>query len=266
MAVLRIAGDFVLRQAKSSIFAIGLLVAMGFVNLLPDLPIARYDLLFLFCLLIQGAMLAMRLETWREVGILAIFHAVGVILEGFKVRSGSWSYPEPALLKAYGVPFYSGFMYAAVASYMSQSWRRLDLEFIRWPRPVASGFVLMVVYGQFFLPVQTLNVRFVALLIVATIFWRTRVAFSSGGERLTMPLPVSFVLIGSCIYVAENIATYFGAWTYPHQTGSWQPVHVSKVISWTLLMVVSLAIVHAYHRWFIIPRVKTMGVSTAHNE
>ncbi|RYG37967.1 DUF817 domain-containing protein [bacterium] len=266
MVVARVVTDFVVRQLQSSAFAIGLLAAMALTKSLPDLPIARYDLLFVICLLLQAGMIALRWETWREVGILAIFHIVGVGLEWFKVRSGSWSYPEPAVLKAYGVPFYSGFMYASVASYMSQAWRMLDLEFVRWPQTSTAMFVLAVVYGQFFLPVQTLNVRYAALLVVLFAFWRTRVAFTAGGERLAMPLPLSFLLIGTCIYGGENIATFFGAWTYPYQQASWQPVHVSKVISWTLLMVVSLAIVHAYHCRFGIPKLRTPALSTAHNE
>ena len=48
---------------------------------------------------------------------------------------GSWSYPEEAFSKIFGVPLYSGFMYASVASYICQSWRRLDLQIYDWPKP-----------------------------------------------------------------------------------------------------------------------------------
>ncbi|MCY7743864.1 DUF817 domain-containing protein, partial [Bacillus licheniformis] len=47
-------------------------------------------------------------------------------------------------------------------------------------------------------------------------------------------LALSFVLIGFFIWIAENIATFFGAWTYPNQTSTWSLVHVGKVSSWLL--------------------------------
>lgn len=53
-----------------------------------------------------------------------------------------------------------------------------------------------------------------------------------------MPLALSFVLIGFFIWIAENIATYFGAWKYPNQTDALSLVHVGKVSSWLLLVIV----------------------------
>ncbi|RYG93784.1 MAG: DUF817 family protein [Alphaproteobacteria bacterium] len=262
----RILLDFIRRQALSSAFAIGLLFAIAATDLVGPLPVARYDLLFLFCLFLQAALLRLRWESWREVGILSIFHLVGVLLEWVKVRGGSWSYPEDAIFKAYGVPFYSGFMYASIASYMSQSWRRLDLEFVRWPKKWLLAMVLAAVYGQFFLPIQRLSIRYVTLAVVLVAFSRTWVTFTSGDRRLRMPLSSSFLLIGSAVYLAENFATYFHAWAYPNQEAGWQPVHISKVISWTLLMVVSMTIVHAYHLRFGVTRFQPTGRRQAHNE
>lgn len=43
--------------------------------------------------------------------------------------------------------------------------------------------------------------------------------------------------------VAENIATFFGAWEYPNQTDAWSLVHLGKVSSWLLLVIVSFLIV-----------------------
>jgi len=63
------------------------------------------------------------------------------------------------------------------------------------------------------------------------------------GARYRMPLAFSFVLIGSFIWVAENIATFFGAWQYPNQTSAWSLVHLGKVRSWLLLVIVSFLIV-----------------------
>ncbi len=58
-----------------------------------------------------------------------------------------------------------------------------------------------------------------------------------------MPLSLSFVLIGFFIWIAENIATFFGAWEYPNQTEAWSLVHLGKVSSWLLLVIVSFLIV-----------------------
>jgi hypothetical protein len=54
-------------------------------------------------------------------------------MEVFKVKAGSWAYPEPAWTKFGGVPLFSGFMYASVASFLIQVWHRLDLRMERWP-------------------------------------------------------------------------------------------------------------------------------------
>src|SRR3712207_8122890 len=52
------------------------------------------------------------------------FHLVGLALELYKVRQGSWSYPDTGLATVGGVPLYSGFMYAAVGSYVCQADRK----------------------------------------------------------------------------------------------------------------------------------------------
>lgn len=58
-----------------------------------------------------------------------------------------------------------------------------------------------------------------------------------------MPLSLSFVLIGFFIWIAENIATFFGAWRYPNQQQQWEIVHIGKISSWLLLVIVSFMIV-----------------------
>ena len=56
-------------------------------------------------------------------------------MELFKVHKGSWSYPEEAYTKFFGVPLYSGFMYASVASYMCQAWHWFNLKIDTFFRP-----------------------------------------------------------------------------------------------------------------------------------
>lgn len=92
--------------------------------------LARYDPLFLGAIIIQFALIVARLETWLEVAVLSLFHAIGMGLELFKTSPGvgSWSYPEPAFFRIGTVPLYSGFMYAAVASYLMQARCILDVR------------------------------------------------------------------------------------------------------------------------------------------
>ncbi len=37
------------------------------------------------------------LETRDEIKVICVFHFIGLLLELYKVRMGSWSYPEPGL-------------------------------------------------------------------------------------------------------------------------------------------------------------------------
>ena len=88
--------------------------------------LTRYDTILVACVAIQVALVALRIETWDEVAVLALFHGLGLGLELWKTdpRVGSWSYPEAADLAIGRVPLYAGFMYAAVASFICQAWRR----------------------------------------------------------------------------------------------------------------------------------------------
>jgi uncharacterized membrane protein YoaT (DUF817 family) len=45
-------------------------------------------------------------------------------------------YPEPSLLRIGGVPLFSGFMYAAVGSYIARVWRICDYSLRTLPAPL----------------------------------------------------------------------------------------------------------------------------------
>jgi uncharacterized membrane protein YoaT (DUF817 family) len=72
----------------------------------------------------------------------------------------------------------------------------------------------------------------------------------------SMPLVLSFTLIGFFIWVAENIATFFGAWVYPHQARRWAIVGPNKISSWMLLVIISFIIVAALKELFPKPQAK----------
>jgi uncharacterized membrane protein YoaT (DUF817 family) len=156
---------------------------------------------------------------------------------------GSWAYPEPAWTKVGGVPLYSGFMYASVASYLCQAWRRLDVRLDNWPRLGVTAPLAAVVYANFFTHHFLPDARWLLIGVIFFAFRRTRVRYAVRGRTYQMPLALAFALIGFFVYVAENIATFFGAWQYPNQQGGWTLVHAAKISSWALLVIVSFLIV-----------------------
>ncbi|WP_138496323.1 DUF817 domain-containing protein [Paenibacillus pinistramenti] len=231
------------QQALSCLFPVVIFASLAVTQLvrLPWLP--RYDWLLLICLAMQGWMLYSGLETRDEVKVITLFHLIGLALELFKVHMGSWSYPGEGYSKVFGVPLYSGFMYASVASYLCQAWRRLKVELVCWPPFLVVVPLASMIYLNFFTHHYWIDIRWWLSGLVLLVFWRTWVTFEVGRERYRMPLALSFVLIGFFIWVAENVATFFGAWEYPDQSVSWRLVHLGKVSSWLLLVIVSFLIV-----------------------
>ena len=63
-----------------------------------------------------------------------------------------------------------------------------------------------------------------------------------------MPLVIGFLLVALFIWFAENIGTFARAWSYPGQEHVWQPVSLSKLGSWYLLMIISFVLVALVHR------------------
>ncbi len=194
-------------------------------------------------------MIAFNLETWDELKVISLFHLIGLILEIFKIKMGSWSYPEFAYSKIFNAPLYSGFMYASVASYICQAWRRFDLKINNWPSIKITFLICTLIYLNFITHHFTLDLRWILFALVVYTFRNTVVNFhlnthnKASANTYKMPLLISFLCIGFFIWIAENISTYYGAWAYPNQQQSWQMVHVSKISSWFLLVIISIVIV-----------------------
>ncbi|MGY1814674.1 DUF817 domain-containing protein [Blastococcus sp. SYSU D00820] len=230
-------------EAQCCLFAVLFFAGLALVRVVP-LPVDPADALLLWCLGVTLVLWLLRWETGREVAVVFGFHLVGLVLELFKVAQGSWSYPDTGTFAVGGVPLYSGFMYAAVGSYVCQAWRRLDLRITGY-RPWATAGVAALVYLNFFTSHVVADVRLVlaaALLVVTRRAW---VHYTVGARRYAMPLALSFVLIGFFLWVAENAATFLRAWQYPSQESVWTLVHAAKLGSWSLLVVVSIVLVAA---------------------
>lgn len=243
---------FGLKQAASCVFAgsfLFLLAISGHVHI-PGL--GRYDFLFLSAIAIQVVLVAVRLENWREVAVLSVFHLVGMGLELFKTSPSirSWSYPEHAFFHIRTVPLYSGFMYASVASYIMQSWRLMRLKITEFPSFTLAVGLSAAIYANFFTNHYIVDVRWPLAICVLVLFRRTQVNFVVTRKERRMPVALSFLLIGFFIWVAENIATYFGAWQYPHQKQQWAIVGPTKISSWMLLVIISFIIVAALKEIF----------------
>ncbi|PKR79401.1 DUF817 domain-containing protein [Halalkalibacillus sediminis] len=230
-------------QALSCLFPVVIFASLGLTQIISLPFLLRYDWILLICILMQWWMLRSGLETRAELQVITLFHLIGLALEIYKVHMGSWAYPEEGYSKIFGVPLYSGFMYASVASYLCQAWRRLNVNLIKWPPFPLVVALAAAIYLNFFTHHFWMDVRWWLSLFVIILFWRSWVSYEVGGLTYKMPIALSFVLIGFFIWIAENIATFFGAWEYPNQTEAWSLVHLGKVSSWLLLVIVSFLIV-----------------------
>jgi uncharacterized membrane protein YoaT (DUF817 family) len=212
------------------------------------MPVARYDLLFLAALSIQLAMLAFRLETWDEAKVILIFHLVGTAMEVFKTSAGSWIYPEENFFRIGGVPLFSGFMYAAVGSYLARISRIFDMRYTNYPPIWMTVVLCAAIYVNFFAHHFIADFRLLLFAAIAALYLRTIVHYRVFRFRHRMPLLLGFVLVALFIWFAENIGTWSRAWIYPSQEGGWTPVSIGKLGAWFLLMIISFVLVTLVHR------------------
>ncbi len=243
---------FVLKQAWATIFGVALLAVFVLTKLIyPDsAALARNDFLVLLAVTIQVIMVAFKLETLRELRVIILFHIVGTGMELFKTAVGSWLYPGEGILRIGAVPLYSGFMYAAIGSYMVRVYRLFDLRFTRYPPRWVTGVLALLIYVNFFSHHYILDARYLLVLATVLIFGRCTMQFRVFRRRPRMPLLASFVGVALFIWFAENVATWSNAWQYPNQENGWQLVSIEKLVSWFLLMIVSVVLV----AWVYPPR------------
>lgn len=206
--------------------------------------IARYDVLLLIAVAIQVCMVATKLESWDELKAITLFHVLGFGLELFKTSSeiGSWHYPESGWSIIGGVPLFSGFMYAAVGSYIIQCWRLFDLKIRHHPPLLMAVALALALYVNFFTHHFIGDYRWYIAAVALGMYARSTVIFTPYSRPYKLPLLLAFILIGFFIWLAENLGTLFGVWQYPNQIGAWATVHVGKWGAWSLLVMMTFTI------------------------
>ena len=236
---------FGLKEARACLFVALFFLAVFLVPRTGLAGLPRYDVLLVAALAIQIGMVASRLETLDELKAISLFHVVGFALEVFKTSSGikSWAYPDFAYTKLWGVPLFSGFMYAAVGSYIIQAWRLFRLRIEHHPPYWMACLVALLIYANFFSHHYIGDYRWYLAACALGLYARTTVVFTPLDRERRMPLLLAFVLIGFFIWLAENISTFAGVWSYPNQLGAWSAVHVGKWSSWSLLVIMTFTIV-----------------------
>ena len=143
---------------------------------------------------------------------------------------GSWSYQETALFKVWGVPLYSGFMYASVAGYMIQAWRLFDLRVRHHPPYWMAALVAITIYANFFTHHFIGDYRWYLAACALGLYARSTVVFHPIDRERRMPLLLGFVLTGFFIWLAENISTFYSIWSYPDQLGAYYLHHMLRVL------------------------------------
>lgn len=233
------------KEALACSFAGSFLLILAISKYISIPGIYRYDLLFYVAISIQIILITLRLENWREIAMLFLFHMLGTALELFKTSSsvGSWHYPEPSFWRIATVPLYSGFMYSAIGSYLIQAWRLLYVRVEKLPPLWVCGSLCFIIYANFFTNHWLTDIRVGLFMLVLITFWHTRVYFRPLQQERWLPLSLAFLLIGFFIWMAENICTWFGAWVYPHQLNGWAIVGTAKITSWALLVILSFLLV-----------------------
>ena len=235
---------FVLKQGWACLFGGLLLAAIIATKLVwqPDWPLQRYDFLFLFALSTQAIFLWTKLETWEEARVILLFHLTGTAMEWFKVSAGSWTYPEAGVFVILNVPLFSGFMYAAVGSYIARVIRVFDMRFAPYPPFSLTVLFAAAIYVNFFAHHVLPDIRIALFLASAMLYARTKVWFRIHDRHWWMPMPLASLLSAFALWVAENVGTATGTWLYSGQSLG-QPVNFAKLGSWYLLLYVAFVTV-----------------------
>ena len=248
MLSIRIYTKLVFKAASAALF--GILLLSAFVVTAPMdgreyIGFYRYDYLLLYAVLIQLYLLYVKLETWAEAKVIALFHIMAMVLELVLTYPtiASWQYPEPAIFKIYTVPLFAGFMYSAVGSFFARCIKLFQLSFTHLPSFTNMLCLSVFSYINFMSKFFIYDFRYVLFLWSFLIFWKTQVYIKQDQIQWRVPMLLALMVFAFIIWIAENISTYYKIWLYPTQVEMWHLVSWTKLGSWYLLLLLSLVLV-----------------------
>jgi len=244
--------EFTRKQAYACLFG-AVLLAVIFLTRYFTIPfISRYDFIFIFAIATQFALIALKLETKREVLMVAVFHVLATMMELFKTSPGvgSWVYPQvgEAVFHIRTVPLFSGFLYSAVGSYLARVWRMFRFRFSPYPPFWMTMVFAAMAYANFFTHHFLPDIRISLFIIAVLLYGRSFVYFTIAARERRMPLLLGFFLVALFIWIAENIGTFSSVWLYPFQAHGWSLVPFHKLGAWFLLMMVSFILITTIHK------------------
>lgn len=148
------------------------------------------------------------------------------------------------VLRIGAVPPFSGFMYAAVGSYMVRAYRLHDLRFSRYPKIWSTTVVAAAIYANFFTHHFIFDLRWVLLAAIALLWGRTFMYFRIWRVRMRAP---QLLVFAGCrpLHLDRREHRHLGwrvALPEP-RSRRWEPVSPQKLVSWFLLMIISVAMV-----------------------
>ena len=248
MKILQSCFEFSYKAASAALF--GILLLLAFVVTASMGSHEFYGFFFFFFLLfyaliIQVCLLYLKLESWAEAKVIALFHLLAMGMEIFLTHPNiaSWQYPQPAVFKILTVPLFAGFMYSAVGSFFARSLRLYRVSFENLPRFSHMLWLALLSYinfmSKFFVP----DIRLVLFLWSILIFWKTKIRFELQHHSIQLPMLPILLILAFIIWIAENISTFYQIWLYPSQVDAWHMVGWGKLGSWYLLLLLSLVLV-----------------------
>ena len=167
---------------------------------------------------------------WEEAKVILVYHVVGTIMEVFKTDVGSWIYPEASFFRIGGVPLFSGFMYAAVGSYIARCWRLFDFRFLHHPPLWAVYLLGLAIYVNFYYASLRRSTSAISCSRRRPCSSAARGSTTRSGTCIGACRCCSgFGLVSLFIWLAENLGTVTRTWLYPHQKLGWSAVSLGKL-------------------------------------
>ena len=248
MHLIGLALNFGTKAASAALFGLLLLIAFAVTAPMGSQEyygFFRYDYLLFYALSIQVCLIYLKLESWAEAKVIALFHIMAMGMEIFLTHPAiaSWQYPQPAVFKLLTVPLFAGFMYSAVGSFFARSLRLYKVSFENLPRFANMLCLAVLSYLNFMTKFFIQDYRLVLFAWSIIIFWKTKLYFQLSDSRFKVPMLPILLLLAFLIWIAENISTFYKIWLYPSQVDAWHMVGWGKLGSWYLLLLLSLVLV-----------------------